>query len=240
MTADQGKTAFIMDDSQPPRLSFSKRALLIIIPAIVCALQRLLLRTMKVKVVGYEHIESLRGRNKLWVLSVWHQNVLYTPIINRKDSHGVMVSKSFDGDLISAVVEKFGHKGIRGSSSRGGREALKTIIRHLRSGFPIAITPDGPKGPPEKAKPGVIIAAQTTGAPIVPFFYSCDKHWISEKSWDKHMIPKPFCTMVVAYGKPIVVPQEMPAEDLSKWQKALEDAMRDTKATCESFLKTIS
>ncbi|MGE0173565.1 MAG: lysophospholipid acyltransferase family protein [Oligoflexales bacterium] len=230
-----------MDDvKQTSHLPFSKRLLLAVIPRLVVGLQRILLRTMKLKVIGYEHIETLRSRNLLWVLSVWHQNVLYTPILNRNIGHGVMVSKSFDGDLISGVVELLGHKGIRGSSSRGGREALKNIIRHFRSGFPVAITPDGPKGPPEKVKSGIIIAAQTTGAPIVPFYYSCDKNWISEKSWDKHMIPKPFCTMVVAYGKPIVVPPGMPPEDLPKWQKAIEDAMRDTKTMCESFLKSIS
>lgn len=213
-----------------------RRIMIAIIPTVISWVQRLVFMTMQKTVIGEQHIRQLKQDGRLWILSVWHTNVLCTPLIERFRSQGVLVSQSFDGELIARVVQKFGHRAIRGSSTRGGKEALKVMIECAQGGTSIAFTPDGPNGPPEKVKPGLIIAAQKTGLPVVPIYYDASPSWVSEKSWDKHIIPKPFCHMVIAYGEPVTVPPAEEADSMERGIALVEAAMANTKAACQTRL----
>jgi lysophospholipid acyltransferase (LPLAT)-like uncharacterized protein len=215
-----------------------KKILVIVIPRIISWLQRLIYPTFNVHVIGEDNIAKLRSEGKLWILSVWHAHALYAAIIHRKIPHGVMVSKSYDGDLISGVLAHFGHTPIRGSSSRGGKEALKGIIRCVKAGLPVSITPDGPKGPAEKIKPGIIGTAQLTGLPIIPFAYDASLKWVAHKAWDKHMIPKPFTRFTICYGEPIYVPKKMSPEEFASITINVEKAMDQAKERCRRKLNS--
>ena len=213
--------------------ALTQKILLAVVPWLVTSLQRLVYGSMKKTVLGEENIDRLREQHKQWILSIWHTNVLYSPMIHEGQTYGVMVSKSFDGELIARTTERLGHIAIRGSSSRDGKKALKTLIQTVRKGHCVAITPDGPTGPFEKVKPGVVIAAQLTGLPVIPFYYDATRKWIATKAWDQHIIPKPFAHLVLCYGPPIYVPGEMTDTEFEEMSQEIEEAMAEVKARCQ-------
>ncbi|MCB1173995.1 MAG: lysophospholipid acyltransferase family protein [Leptospiraceae bacterium] len=170
------------------------------------------------------YFHSLYDQKKPFILSIWHTNVLCSPYLNRQRNIAVLISASKDGDYINRVVHRLGNTSIRGSTSRRSVAALKGIIKHLRSGYPVAITPDGPRGPAFALQPGIIIAAQKAGVPIIPFHYECTRQWVA-KSWDEHRIPKILGTFVCSYGAPIEIPAQLSADEFEARRQAVEKAM---------------
>ncbi|TGL23856.1 DUF374 domain-containing protein [Leptospira yanagawae] len=203
-----------------------KRKILVwLLPLIVVWFQRLIGLTSSFRILKNEQYEELFKNKKPYIYSIWHTNVLYSPYLHRKKRVAVLISESKDGDYINEVVHRFGNTSIRGSSSKGGSKALKTVIQHLKKGLPAAFTPDGPRGPAFIVQPGIIAAAQVTQVPIVPFHYECSRQWILEKAWDKHRVPKPFTTFVVSYGEPIYIPRELNEVEFEKMRLQVEEAM---------------
>jgi len=132
----------------------------------------------------------------------WH-NRLLGPLIPQRNRHcGVVISQSQDGELITRVVEGFGYVGLRGSSSRGGSDALRAVLRHLRRGYDVAFTPDGPRGPRYAVQPGVAYVARRTGIPVVPVGVSYSRKKVFG-SWDRFQLPLPFGTVCLIYGEPV-------------------------------------
>ena len=124
-----------------------------------------------------------------------------------------MISSSDDGEVIYDVFAHFGYQAVRGSTARGGIPALKQLIKLLKDKTSVAITPDGPLGPPEKIQSGVVLLAKYSGVPIIPWHYEA-KHLWKLKSWDRHKIPKPFTTIVESFGEPFHVPKELLPEEV--------------------------
>ena len=141
----------------------------------------------------------------------------------------IMISQSKDGEIISGVAERCGWRTIRGSSSKGGKAALKEIIRHMKSSSLAAHIVDGPRGPATIVKPGVIYMSKFTGAAIVPFYVVADKAWYFN-SWDHFFIPKPFSKVTLQFGKIIFPKPTEQQDDLEIERKALENQMADEYA----------
>lgn len=160
---------------------------------------RALAATWRYRVVGGEAIESLRAAGEPFIFSLWHGQLL--PLIwhHRGQGVAILVSEHRDGELIARVAAAIGYRLIRGSTTRGGGRALMAIVKELRSGAEVAVTPDGPKGPARTYAPGALVAAQRSGAPILPVAAHADRAWYLS-SWDGFMIPKPFAKVTVAYG----------------------------------------
>jgi len=222
------------------KLSLRERIELWLIPFLVANLQRLYGLTLKRIDVGGEVIERLRENNASWIYAIWHTNVLLSPYLNRGQNVNVMISSSRDGELIKRVVYRFGNRAIRGSTSRGGMKALKTLIEELKNGHPAAITPDGPRGPAFHLQHGIIIAASRGRAPIIPFHYEATGQWIAEKSWDKHRIPKPFSTIVVRYGEPIYIPENLDDESFDHYVGMVENKLLENMRKCQEFVGNLS
>lgn len=175
-----------------------------------------------------------RGRQSeapLWAL--WHETILMSVWYHRDQDVHVMISPSRDGELISRIAMFFGYVPVRGSSSRGGREALNELVGHLKAGKRCAITPDGPRGPRREIKPGVLNLARMTGCPVVPFAFEAEHCW-RLKSWDKFIIPKPFSRAIFVYGKPMRVPRHAKLDQLKSIQDELD---RVTRVAEEHFKK---
>lgn len=115
-----------------------------------------------------------------------------------------LVSEARDGEYLAGFARSLGYRLIRGSSTRGGRRALRSAIRALREGTPIGVTPDGPRGPRRVVKPGALAAAERGGAVIVPVHADSSPAWRAE-SWDGFLVPPPFARVRVAYGEPFAV-----------------------------------
>lgn len=160
-------------------------------PTFILALVRVLGFTCKVKIHGMEHLNDTPCVYILWhgelVMMPWLY--LYSPL--RKQPLGVIVSQHGDGEVLAQIMSKLNIVSIRGSSTRGGLQALKGAIRYVKEGGSIAITPDGPRGPRHSVADGAIAVAKACKAPIVCINCQAFSYW-QLKSWDKMFIPKPF------------------------------------------------
>jgi hypothetical protein len=150
---------------------------------------------------------------------------------HRDQGVAVLVSEHQDGELIARVLDWMGYRLIRGSTSRGAGRALLGLVRTLKEGNDVAVTPDGPRGPRHKFAPGAVIAANRAEAPILPTVAHVDRYW-KLRTWDGFMIPKPFARVTVSYGDPVRVRAASPreaAEEAPAIEKLMEDAY---KAAC--------
>ncbi len=135
-----------------------------------------------------------------------------------------MISQSRDGEFIAHIVKILGWEPVRGSSTRGGREALTKLNELALNGYRIGHIVDGPKGPAGIIKPGLLKIAQATGLPIVPTITSAQKRW-TVNSWDQFMIPKIFSRVIIRFGKPIYVPSDIEASKFEKKRKHIENEL---------------
>lgn len=164
--------------------------------------------------------------NQPVILVTWHQQffaaIRYFKTYARHNP-GLMISRSRDGELISAVARRTGWHTPRGSSSKGGKEAMAEMIAHLNThGFGAHVL-DGPTGPMGKVKPGIIKMALQTNAVIVPFFTDADRAWFFN-SWDRFMIPKPFARVRLRFLDPIHI-CEQEDENFEALREQLEKTM---------------
>jgi len=135
-----------------------------------------------------------------------------------------MISQSKDGEIVAKIALRSGWNVVRGSSSKGGMEALKKMITNLKENKLAAHIVDGPKGPPGIVKPGVIRLAHATNAVIVPFSVSADKAWYFN-SWDKFLLPKPFSKVILRFGDMIKFDRVKDKEIFEKQRMRLEEIM---------------
>lgn len=180
-----------------------------------------LFRTATFDVIGEENYAPLRDRGTPCFMVIWHGRLLPAGYYHRGRGMVGLISRSQDGEYIARVLRRWGYDAVRGSSSRGGMPALREIVRLARSGRTIAITPDGPRGPRQKLKPGVLAAARATGLPMVPVAAGADRAWWFE-SWDRFLVPKPFARIRVAYGPPLEVPRDAGPEEIEAIGRRLE------------------
>ncbi len=137
---------------------------------------------------------------------------------------GLMISQSKDGEFIAGVANRTGWTTVRGSSSRGGQEALKGMIDHLAKHRLAGHIIDGPRGPAGIVKPGAIKLAHATNSVIVPFYTRADRAWYA-RSWDSFFLPKPFSKVILRFGEKIVFKQTETSEAFEEQRKTLEDIM---------------
>ena len=141
------------------------------------------------------------------ILAFWHAQQLMIPAGYRGTGANVLISQHGDGEIIARIIAHFGHEAVRGSSTRGGAGALRALIQLGRAGTELVVSPDGPNGPRQVAKLGIVQLAKATGLPIVPLAFACSaKHLFS--SWDHFMVPYPFSRGLFLYGKPMFVSRE--------------------------------
>ena len=183
------------------KFSFSQRLVLAVVPRLVWALLWVVSRTWRFEVIAVEGVTpdlfGLSAGPEIYCF--WHQCVLPCTIYFRRSHGTILISRSFDGELITRVLEMFGFNAVRGSSSRGAREGLLGLKEVIESGRPAIFTADGPRGPIYRTKMGPIKLAQLTGAPIGCFHLEPEHAW-TIRSWDRFLVPKPFTRIVVSWG----------------------------------------
>jgi hypothetical protein len=148
---------------------------LAVLPPAGAAVIRVLGRTMQLETRGHEHVDRLYQQGKRVIIAFWHSRQLMMPLTYRGSLAHILISQHQDGEIIARVVERFGFRAVRGSSTRGGVEALRELIRLGRSGVDLVVTPDGPNGPAQVVKMGVIQLARASKLPIVPLAFGCSK-----------------------------------------------------------------
>ena len=165
---------------------------------------RVIGRTIRYQVSGWENFEAIEAAGRLPIYAFWHDRIFAGTYFFRNRGIAVITSQSKDGEYIARFIQRLGYGAIRGSSTRGGVGALVEMIKTMRNGTPTAFTLDGPKGPRYVAKPGAVILAKKSGNPIMPFVVECRKFW-TVGSWDRLQIPKPFTRAKLIIDTPIYV-----------------------------------
>ena len=176
------------------------------------------------------HIYEINNKNLYpCIFAMWHsdQFCIFGPEHPEKIS--ILISKSFDGNIVASIADMLGFKTIRGSSNREGAiQSTLKMIEALNSGECVAITVDGPRGPLHKVKNGVIKIAQKTGAPIVPVcWYSNQPNFIKLPSWDKMTAPIFHVNLINLYGEPIYVPKDAKTEDYEIYREKIKNSLED-------------
>jgi hypothetical protein len=176
--------------------------------------------------------QRMRDR-KPFVFLLWHGRLLPLAHYHRGRNVVTMISQSEDGEYIARVVQGWKYDVVRGSSSRGGSSGLRETIRHLRAGRTLAITPDGPRGPFQRMKPGALLAAQMTGTPVLPVAAGVDRAWSFGK-WDRFLVPKPFARISVRYDEPVEIPRDTDADGLARISAVMEETLNRVTAQADA------
>ena len=160
------------------------------------------------------------------IYALWHCRML--PCIYSYRGLGVaaLVSRSRDGELITGVIERLGYVAARGSSSRGGQEGFQELVRFAGAGRSLTLTPDGPRGPREVVKPGLVRLASITGLPVVTVA-SASRASRVLRSWDGFRVPRPFATVLISYGEVLRVPPGLDDDGVEAWRARIEQALRE-------------
>jgi len=172
-------------------------------------LLRALGATWRIERRGMDAWERELAAGARCIFAFWHARMLPLVYTHRGRGIVVLVSRHHDGEWIARVIERLGFGTVRGSSTRGGEEATRALVAAAARHPMLAFTPDGPRGPAERVKPGVVWLASRTGIPVVPVATAARRAHVF-RSWDRFRVPLPFARVVVAYGAPIYVP---PFED---------------------------
>ena len=190
--------------------------------------------TLKIEWVGEENLHILRREKKSVIYAFWHGRMLIFTYSHRKQKIHVLISQHKDGEFIARIIRNLGFVSVRGSTTRGGPKALFEMCKKTASGFDVAITPDGPKGPGFQVHPGIVYIAQRTGMPMVPITNSAENRW-NLSSWDRFLIPKPFSKTVIMLGEPIYVPVECTSEELEEKRKELEKQLLELTQKADDY-----
>jgi len=209
-----------------PEFTVIQRILLAVVPRIVWALLWIFGRTWRFEVIAEEGVIPVLFGQKAGpeIYCFWHQCVLPCTVYFRKSNAVILISQSFDGELITRILKMFGFDAVRGSSSRNSREGLLGLKHVVETGRTAIFTADGPRGPIYQTKMGPIKLAQTTGAPIGAFHLLPERAWVMN-SWDRFLVPKPFTRIVVSWAQWTHVATDLEPDQFESKRQELNDAI---------------
>ncbi len=214
------------------RFSFRQRVALTLISTAGWLLVRLIGPTLRYSVSTEEG-----GPSGDWagcaIYAFWHRCIIPALYYYRRRRIGVMTSSSFDGEYIARIINKFGFRAVRGSSTRGGGRALQEMQDVLDAGDAVAFTIDGPRGPRYVAKRGPVLLARNTNLPIYVFHCAVERAWVLN-SWDRFMIPRPFSRVAVRFSRVIEVPPDAEEQTLEQYRQQMQSALDRARQSAEA------
>ena len=200
---------------------------------LLTVLVRLWFGTVRVEIMNQERFERFAQDSSTGniVGGVWHRNAIFLFYFFRTlGPRGVMISRSKDGDIVARIARRFGYTTMRGSSSKGGTQALKQMIDYMRAthekrlcGTPV----DGPRGPARIMKKGMLAVAKEAGAAFCPVASSGTRVWTFHKAWDKTMIPLPFSKVVIDFGDIFDIAPDADDAEMEKLRLRAEQTLND-------------
>ena len=177
------------------------------------------------RVVNGGPAQELWDQGKPFILAFWHGRILMMPKSWRRSvAIHMLISQHRDGQLIARTVSHFGIDTVQGSTTRGGSAALRAMLKFLKNGECVGITPDGPKGPRMRASDGIISVAKLAGVPILPATFATSRRRLLG-SWDRFAVALPFAAGVFVWGEPISVPRDADETELERLRLAVEHSL---------------
>jgi lysophospholipid acyltransferase (LPLAT)-like uncharacterized protein len=224
-----------------PRFTLRQRLMLAVVPGVVWVLLRIVGLTWRFESISEEGATPLpygQGASRE-IYCFWHQCVLPCALYFRRTHATILISRSFDGELITRTLQLFGFRAVRGSSSRGAREGLLGLKDVIDHGSPAIFTADGPRGPIYRTKMGPIKLAQLTGAPIGAFHLQPERAW-TMRSWDRFLVPKPFTRIVVSWARWTHVPTDLPPDNFEQKREELNAAIERARLNALAHLGKVA
>ncbi|MCH7555002.1 MAG: lysophospholipid acyltransferase family protein [Proteobacteria bacterium] len=206
----------------------------------ICAVAALYIRlvhaTSRWSVAGGEHAAALWDRDAPFIVAFWHGRLMMMPYCWRRGkSIEMLISQHRDGQLIARTIGHFDFPTIAGSTSRGGSEALRAMLRGLKRGGSIGITPDGPRGPRMRAGGGIADVARLSGAPILPLAFATSRRVVLG-SWDRFIVALPFSRGVYVWGAPIEVPKGGDEDAREAARRLIEERLNAVTAEADRLV----
>ncbi|MFH1198217.1 MAG: lysophospholipid acyltransferase family protein [bacterium] len=208
-----------------------KRFLLLTGNLLLTTVADLLCKSLRIRFNNLEAVTGLEKEKKNYIAAFWHGNMIVPWYVNRGRNFSALVSQSKDGELLAKILKKWEYDVIRGSSNIGGKEALDLMIEKAKSGYSVAITPDGPKGPAHKMKAGPVVVSKKTGIPLILMgtVFSKKKKL---KSWDSFEVPMPFSRIDINYSDPIFIDGKLTYEETSVKIDEAEKLLNSLQKEC--------
>ncbi len=203
-----------MSDNAPDDAPLGRRFRVAAISLLGGLVLRLLGMTWRIRREGATAFDDMLARQEPFIIVFWHGEIVPVSWVHRNSGFAPLISRHADGEIIARIVEGMGYRTVRGSTSRGGVRALLETAQRVEEGITVGFTPDGPRGPRHVFAPGALIVAQRTGRPIVALGATASRAW-RLRSWDRHLVPKPFATVTVRYSEPQFV-QAAEARDAAR------------------------
>ena len=200
---------------------------------------RLWVRSLRIRFVAEEAMieNGLPMVGKNGIFTFWHQRLLVFGGYFRNSGFRALVSRHQDGEMIARVVEGLGMRAIRGSTRRGGSQALREILAEDLSTLRLAVTPDGPRGPCHVFQAGSVYVASRSGLPVYPATVALSRSW-SLPTWDGFLLPVPFSRALMRVGEPIRVPDNLPRNEVETWRQRIETTLRELTDTTDADFET--
>ena len=200
------------------------RAVLFLVPRLVSYYFKIVDLTSKKIFLNTEYEDQI-CKNMPFACACFHGTMLFPVYYCRRYPGVVMVSRSYDGEIIDRSIRRMGYDTVRGSSSKGGKEALVEMIEQIKErNYCSGLAVDAPRGPSRKVKMGIVIVGRETSQPVVPLVSWATKQ-IQFKSWDSMILPLPFSTIVMSFGKPTFVPKGLSNEEFEEIRSNIEAEM---------------
>lgn len=215
--------------------AWRRRLELVLAPRLISAFLQLLAWTVRARLERGEDLLSRWSRGDQVILAFWHSRALMMPLQARGQRICIMNSESHDGEIVTRALERWGVRSVRGSATRGGLRGFLQLIAAYKQGENLVLAPDGPRGPREEAKPGIIHLAKATGAAIFPVSYAASP-CIRLSSWDRMIIPLPFSKVIFAVEEPIVVPRRAEGDELEALRQRLQTSLMRAGDAAQSSL----
>jgi lysophospholipid acyltransferase (LPLAT)-like uncharacterized protein len=202
------------------------------------AILHLWFASCKIEIIGRAYHERyIRGKDKV-VGATWHRGAIFLVWFFRNARPMIMFSRSKDGDLLATFAECLGVIPVRGSSSRGGRAALRAMVHYLRQpgDRKAATVVDGPRGPRFQVKKGMIMAAMLAEVPLLPIMVSAYPAMTLKRTWDRTLIPLPFSRVIVSYRRPWTVMPGGGSQALEVLRKEVETVLNEMRVTTDAVI----
>lgn len=217
------------------RFTLGQRVALAIVPRLTALVLAAIGATLRFEAIAEEGArpETPPARG---IFCFWHRCTLPAGWFFRKFRCSILISQSFDGELIARTLELLGYGSVRGSSSRGGAAGLMALREVLEHGDPVVFTADGPRGPIYETKIGPVKLAQMTGEGIGSFYLLPERAW-TMGSWDRFLVPMPFSRVVVSWARRVEAPgADADAAALEAKRQELNDALERARRRAEEHL----
>lgn len=205
----------------------------LISPLAALLIKALMLTCRVIKVEGEEKAaDIIRKTGGGAVYATWHQRMSYHFHYFGSRRVTIMISQSRDGEYAATIAKWVGFKNVRGSSTRGGSQALKEMINRVRNGAIGGMLADGPQGPPRVAKTGSVVLARDASVPLIPVVWGADRCW-TFNSWDRYIVPKPLSRVVIFYAEPLIIPLDTKDKDLKEFRRIFESRLNRATSWCD-------